>query len=124
MYAAASKLSDYQTFRLQLGKSPYITKMANIIVWAIPGVEILISLLLTFKKTRLTGLYGALFLMTIFTAYIFSMLQFSYYIPCSCGGILSQMDWQTHFWFNLGFVGISIVGIFLESKRLKLIYNL
>jgi uncharacterized membrane protein YphA (DoxX/SURF4 family) len=117
VYAAVSKLLDYETFKLQLGKSPFITQFAGITAWALPVGEILLGLALTYKPTRLVGLYASLFLMTMFTAYIYAMLHYSYYIPCSCGGILSKMDWNTHLWFNVGFVGLSIVGILLQTKK-------
>jgi len=117
VYAAVSKLLDYQTFRVQLGKSPFITNFAPTIAWALPIGEILVGLALAFKPTRLLGLYASLFLMTMFTAYIYTMLHYSYYIPCSCGGILSKMDWNTHFWFNVGFTLLSIIGIILETKK-------
>jgi uncharacterized membrane protein YphA (DoxX/SURF4 family) len=117
VYAAVSKLNDYEIFKVQLSKSPFITDYASIIAWALPIGEILIGMALTFKKTRLLGLYSSLFLMTMFTAYIYIMLHYSYYIPCSCGGILSAMSWKTHLWFNVGFVLLSILGIFAQTKQ-------
>lgn len=114
IYAAISKLFDYQNSQLQLSKSPFITEHASVLVWAVPAMEIFISLLLVFKRTRIVGFYASLFLMTVFTAYIYAMLHYSYYIPCSCGGILSHMDWRTHFWFNVVFVVLSIAGIILS----------
>lgn len=117
MYAAVSKLLEYGTFKLQLSQSPYITQFANEIVWALPAGEIVICALLAFKSTRMLGLYGSLFLMTMFTMYIYTMLSFSYYVPCSCGGILSKMGWTTHFWFNIGFTLLPIAGIILCAKK-------
>ena len=119
MYAAVSKLLDYQTFRVQLSKSPFITQFASVLAWALPVGEILVALALTWKRTRLPGLYASLFLMTMFTAYIWTMLQYSYYLPCSCGGVLSKMGWTAHLWFNIGFVALSIIGIFIQDKQLK-----
>jgi uncharacterized membrane protein YphA (DoxX/SURF4 family) len=117
VYAAVTKLLDYSTFKLQLGKSPFITAFAPTIAWALPIGEILVGLALAFKPTRLLGLYAALFLMTMFSAYIYTMLHYSYYIPCSCGGILSKMGWTTHLWFNIGFTLLSIIGIILETRK-------
>lgn len=116
MYAAFSKLFDYQTFKVQLSRSPFITQFAGITAWTLPIGEILIGLALTFQKTRLLGLYASLFLMTMFTAYIYVMLHFSYYVPCSCGGILSKMDWNTHYWFNMGTVVLTVIGILIKEK--------
>lgn len=119
VYAAVSKLTDYETFKVQLGKSPFITDYASILAWVLPVFEILVGLMLAFKKTRLLGLYASLFLMTMFTAYIYIMLRYSYYVPCSCGGVLSNMSWITHFWFNVLFVLLSLIGILLQLKQIK-----
>jgi hypothetical protein len=111
VYTAVSKLLDYSTFKLQLAKSPFISQLASIVVWALPVGELLAAAALIFKPTRLLGLYASLFLMTMFTAYIWAMLNYSYDIPCSCGGILSKMGWEEHLWFNAAFVIVCIIGI-------------
>lgn len=118
MYAAVSKLLDYDTFRVQLSKSPFITQFAGVLAWALPVGEIIVALALTVKRFRLLGLYASLFLMTMFTAYIWAMLNYSYYVPCSCGGVLSKMGWAQHLWFNIGFIILSIVGIVLQVKHM------
>lgn len=119
VYAATSKLLDYDEFKIQLGKSPFINEFAGVTAWALPIGEILVGVALTFTRTRLLGLYASLFLMTMFSAYIYAMLHYSYYIPCSCGGILSKMGWTTHLWFNIGFVLLSIIGILLQASEYK-----
>lgn len=114
IYAAVSKLRDFSTFQLQLAQSPYITEYAVALSWLVPIGEIILALLLVYKPLRLIGLYGSLFTMALFTAYIYSMLNFSYYVPCSCGGILSSLSWEAHLWFNLGFVVVALAGIFIQ----------
>jgi uncharacterized membrane protein YphA (DoxX/SURF4 family) len=117
VYAALSKLRDYQTFKLQLSKSAFIDQFASVTAWALPIGEIIVGLALFFKHTRLIGLYASLFLMTMFTTYIYAMLNYSYDIPCSCGGILSKMGWTEHLWFNAGFVILAIVGILIKTTK-------
>jgi hypothetical protein len=119
VYAALSKLLDYKTFRLQLGRSPYLTAIADLIAWIIPISELLSALSLAFKRTRLIGLYASLFLMILFSGYIYIMLHYSYYLPCSCGGILSNMSWTQHLIFNLFFTIISLIGIVLTIESRK-----
>lgn len=122
VYAAVSKLLDFGKFRYQLGQSPFITNISGLVVWVIPLAELFISVLLIIKRTRLAGLYASFFLMSLFTGYIWIMLRYSPYVPCSCGGVLSGMSWQQHFVFNLGFTGLALGGILLQtvkpSKRL------
>jgi hypothetical protein len=118
IYAALSKLGSYERFTVQLSKSPFITSFSNMVAWSVPTIEILIALLLTIKKTRLIGLYAAFFLMSLFTAYLLIMLNFSYYIPCSCGGVLEYLSWNQHIAFNGFFVAISAAGAIIQYKNI------
>ena len=114
VYAAFSKVLDFQKFRVQLGQSPLLTAFAGWIAWIIPSVEILISLMLAIASWRLAGLYASFSLMVMFTAYIIAITRFSEYVPCSCGGVLQNMSWNQHLFFNIGFVLIALAGILLH----------
>lgn len=116
IYAAVSKLLDYENFKAQLGRSTLLSRFWNWI-WIVPTVEILIAILLPIPKTRLLGLYGSFSLMTMFTVYIIAILQFSEFIPCSCGGVLQKMSWTEHLWFNVIFILLAFTGIVLESRK-------
>lgn len=118
VYAALSKLWEYDRFRVQLSKSPFITSISTLVAWSIPTIELLIALLLTIKKTRLVGLYASFFLMSLFTAYLMIMLNFSYYIPCSCGGVLEYLSWNQHIAFNAFFIAISAAGAIMQHKNI------
>jgi uncharacterized membrane protein YphA (DoxX/SURF4 family) len=117
IYAGVSKLLDYEMFNYELGKSPFITKYATGLSWALPVIEIIIALALAIKKFRIIALYGSLFLMVMFSLYIWAMMTYSYDLPCSCGGILSKMGWVEHLWFNVAFVILTVVGIFLSVRN-------
>jgi hypothetical protein len=117
IYTALSKLSGYKTFTIQLSKSPFITSYAGSIAWSLPAGEILISLLLVFKRTRLIGLYASFFTMSLFTAYLMIMLKFSYHIPCSCGGVLQNLSWNEHIVFNVFFIIIAGAGALLKANE-------
>ncbi|MDR3716762.1 MAG: hypothetical protein P4L51_28475 [Puia sp.] len=117
IYAALSKLWVFGTFELQLSRSPYITRYAGTVAWALPTGEILVCLALIYPPTRLLGLSGALTLMSLFSLYIYIMLHYSYYTPCSCGGVLSLMGWTTHLYFNLFFVALCITGIVIYPRQ-------
>ena len=118
VYAAASKILDYQQFRIQLGQSPLLTNYAATVVWLIPALEILIAFALAISRFRRTGLWAALFLMCLFTNYIIAITRFSEYIPCSCGGVLSKMSWNQHLAFNIGFVLLAIIALLWPAKPL------
>lgn len=122
VYASVSKLIDYNTFKLQLNKSPFLTSFSNSIAYTLPIVEIIIALLLAIPVMRLIGLYASLFLLTLFTAYLIAMLNFSYYIPCSCGGVLSSLSWQQHIIFNIVFIILSLMGIFIQAHSQRAVH--
>ena len=115
LYAALSKLLEFDKFRYQISQSPFIIRISRFVVWAIPISEILISAALFVRRTRSAGLYSAFFLMLLFTGYIFIMLRYSPYLPCSCGGVLSGMSWKQHFVFNLLFTGLALSGIVIQN---------
>jgi len=114
-YASVSKLLDYDIFKMQLGRSPFISGFAPFIALVLPVIEIIIAALFMLRNMRLLAFYSSLFLLTLFTAYLIAMLRFSYYIPCSCGGVLSVLTWKQHIVFNVAFMLLCIVAIFLSS---------
>jgi len=116
VYAATSKLIDFNTFKIQLDRFPFISSYAKEIAYGIPFIEFCIAGLFFFQKYLLLAFYGSLSLMVIFTTYIVLVLNFSTSIPCSCGGILENMGWMEHLIFNIVFVALAIVGILLETN--------
>ena len=119
IYAAVSKLMDFENFQIQLAQSPLLSAYAGFISYAVIIVEIVIALLLCYKRWRLIGLYASFGLMIAFTVYIYLILNYSDFIPCSCGGILEKLSWENHILFNLVFVIFSIIGIFIYSSNYK-----
>ena len=117
VYAATSKLLEYDLFRAQMSRSPLITKQADTLAWLVPGAEYLTALMLFVPRFRLAGLYASFSLMFAFTAYIAFILGFSPYVPCSCGGILNSMGWTEHLVFNIFFTGLAVTGVVLAGHR-------
>lgn len=116
IYAAVSKLLDFQNFRVQLAQSPLLSAYAQSIAPLVLATELLIVLMLSYKRTRIFGLYSAFFLMTAFTMYIHLILNYSDFIPCSCGGILEKMGWTEHLIFNIFFIILGGIAIALSEE--------
>ncbi len=116
IYAATSKLVAFQTFTVQLAQSPLLSAYAGVIAWLIPGIEIVIAFLLLVPKSRTPALYAAFTLMVMFTAYIFIILHFSDFVPCSCGGVLEKLSWTQHLIFNVVFILLAVFAIFLTGN--------
>lgn len=120
VYTATSKLVDLTEFKRQLANQTFSESIAAILLFFVPISELVAALLLLFSKTRFAGLLLSFFLMLFFTGYI-ALVLLGYYdqVPCSCGGVLKQLGWQAHFWFNLFFLGISGLGVILERRLIR-----
>jgi hypothetical protein len=121
IYAGLTKLIDGHKFYDNINNSPILGGIiiASIASWAIPMAELIAAFLIAWPKTRLKGMYAALGLLAIFTAYITGILFFSPYIPCSCGGIIALLSWEQHLIFNIGCLIMSIIGIVLLRIKFK-----
>lgn len=117
VYAAVSKILDHHDFVIKLGQSPLLSVYAQQVAIGIPAAELIIVLMLCFPRSRLTALWASFCLMVAFTAYIFIILNYSTYVPCSCGGILQDLGWSEHLIFNIAFIVLALVAILLDDKK-------
>ncbi|SDF61562.1 MauE/DoxX family redox-associated membrane protein [Chitinophaga filiformis] len=120
VYAAISKLLDYEKFVKSINLQPFDDRWTPLLVWGLPTIELAAAGLLMFSATRVYGFLLSLVLMVSFTIYIKLVLS-NYYgsVPCACGGIIRKMDWQEHLWFNLYFVFIGLAGLILMWSNRK-----
>lgn len=119
VYAALSKVQDFEKFKVELGKSPVLNTFSSHIAIIVPSVELLVAVLLVIKKSQYVALYISFTLMVIFSTYIVVILKFSSYIPCSCGGVLENMTWVQHLFFNIGFVMLGTIAILIYPLNIK-----
>ncbi|MCT2561821.1 MauE/DoxX family redox-associated membrane protein [Chryseobacterium herbae] len=118
-YAASSKVFDFENFQVQLAQSPLLSAYAGAISYAVIIVELIIVLLLCIKSTRLTGLYLSLGIMISFTVYIYLILNYSDFVPCSCGGILEKLGWTEHMIFNIVCVLMAFSAVCIVERQEK-----
>ena len=111
-YAALSKILDFENFQVQLGQSPLLTAFAGPVSYSVPIAELLLAVLLFIESTRTVALFCSYSLMCMFTAYIYIILNWSAFIPCSCGGILERLGWTEHLVFNVAFIILGITALF------------
>lgn len=116
-YAALNKLLDFENFRVQLAQSPLLSAYAGFVSWGIIVIELIVSLILFIPRYRIIGLYCSFVLMVMFSVYIYIILNYSPYIPCSCGGILEKMNWKEHLVFNIFFVILGVITIMIVPEK-------
>jgi len=117
VYTAISKLFTVHSFQKVLAASPLLSNHAPLFTWSLPLVELVVAILLYNASTVRLGLYLSLALMTAFTIYIAYMLAYTPKLPCSCGGVLKFMTWEQHLVFNIFFILLAIIGIWLYRKQ-------
>lgn len=116
VYAAISKALTFETFQAQLAQSPIVSPWTGVISYGLIFIEIFVSVLLILPKYRRLGLFFSIILISSMTFYIFMVLKFSPYIPCSCGGILEKMNWSQHLIFNCVILIVSFLSYLMVSS--------
>lgn len=116
VYAAMSKLLDFENFQVQLGQSPLLSAYAGWVSYIVPLIELVVAVFLAVNRWRFLGLLASLMLMVMFSSYIFIVLHYTSFVPCSCGGILEKMSWNQHLVFNLFFVLLALLALAFYSS--------
>jgi putative oxidoreductase len=126
LYTGLFKLVNNADFRTTLLHHHLLWRYAGLISIVIPTVELLIAsaLLLPFYTQatllRKWGLRTGTALMAVFSIYVAGMLIFSRHdLPCSCGGIIQQMNWHQHLYFNIAVTALGILAIILHKNELR-----
>lgn len=115
-YAVYIKLKDYEAAKKEMYDQVFSTGVADFLTWFIPVIELLIILLLVLKPTRLLGFWATLGILGSFSIYIIlAMNDMFHRKPCECAGILNgaHFGWQVS--FNLLFMILALLGIWLEK---------
>lgn len=115
-YTAVSKILDYDRFKVQVGQSPLLTGLESYVPAGVIFIEVLVAVLLVLPRLRRIGLFVFLTMMVMFTTYVVALLKFSPYLPCSCGGVLELLSWREHLIFNVVFIGLAMISIYIESQ--------
>lgn len=119
-YTAVTKLLDMEEFRRQLANQTLPRWSVGPLFWLIPISELLVSILLVNSATRKIGFYGSAILMLVFTGYIgLVLLNVFGRVPCSCSNLIRNMGFTAHFFFNLFFLTLSVVGIYMSNTQRK-----
>lgn len=117
VYTGINKFLAIDSLKFVLKEYPLIGSVPDLIAWGLPITELFVAILLFIPRTRLTGLYSSLILLTGFTLYLGYMLLFTSKLPCTCGGMLQKLTWPQHFIFNIFFILLTATGIWLFKKR-------
>jgi len=117
-YTALAKLMHLAEFEKQLRNQVLPDWSKGVLTGLIPGSELLLCIALAIPATRLVGFYGSALLMALFTGYT-GLVVIGYFdrTPCSCGGVLRSMSFEVHLAFNLFFLALSLLGIYMFHSK-------
>ncbi|RIW13108.1 hypothetical protein D0X99_16995 [Algoriphagus lacus] len=117
VYTGIEKFIRFEESRNSFHNQVFPSWLAEILSYSVPGVELLLALLLLFSKTRWWGYLGSILLLSVFTTYVGLIWVGAFpRVPCNCAGIIESLGWAEHFWMNLGLIGTSIYGLWIEGK--------
>lgn len=117
LYTAWSKLKESEQFRYTLSQSQLLSPFVDVIAWLLPVTELALAVLLFIPAARLIGLLASSLLLVALTLYLTYMVLYDPNLPCSCGGVLAEMTWKQHIFFNLLLLLLSIIGLRLYKKE-------
>lgn len=121
VYAASSKLMDFNLYKAQMYRQYLPTFLKDNLVYFLPPLELGVAIALSFESLAKAALYSSFIMLSAFTLYIALVLtKFMGKVPCSCGGIISHMGWTVHLFFNLFFMLINACGIFIFLRERRL----
>ncbi|MGJ1315785.1 MauE/DoxX family redox-associated membrane protein, partial [Sphingobacterium multivorum] len=101
IFVAYNKIKGFEQNMEGMLRQPIPRSFAIFLAYAVPSSELIASLLIGYKRTRLLGLGFSALLMIVFTIYVgLAILHvWSDKLPCSCGLVI-QIGWKEHFVFN------------------------
>lgn len=117
LYTAFSKLIVYDVYVRDLQRQRWISEYAEPLSIILPIVEFALSALLFFPRIKLWGLYGSLGFMIVLTTYVSALVFTQEDLPCSCGGLIRDLTWKEHFFFNIFCTTLPVVGIYLFNRK-------
>lgn len=117
VYTATNKLMTISSFTSSLGRFPFLSNYASFLAIGVPVVEFFIAIVLIIPRFLKYGLWGALILIVVFTIYLSYAILKGDNLPCSCGGVISQMSWEQHLYFNLSVIAIIVFGIVIKRNQ-------
>ena len=114
---SVDKILNFAIFKTGILAQPFSNHLGYILIYILPLAEVITAITLITEKFRKIGLLLSTTLMFAFTCYIAVALLGAWEkLPCSCGSVINGMNWKQHFFFNLFFLCLSLVGLYLWYK--------
>lgn len=115
-YTSIEKILFWQESYRAFLNQPFPYPWGIVLAYAVPGLEFLLVVLLLFPATRWWGFLGSALLLNSFTVYV-GMVWIGVFpqTPCNCAGLINLLNWKGHLILNLGFLSLSVLGLWASK---------
>lgn len=105
-YSAVGKLVAMESFETLVKNIPLLGEgtTALIMAYVIPFAELIVALLISFPRTRFSGLLAAASVLLLFTSFIVYILFLNPDTSCSCIKTVSILTPEQQLYLNGGFI--------------------
>ena len=124
-YAFFIKIQNFENFVKKLFQSELIANnLVSLVSYTVPSIEIIIAMCLLFSIKRKVFLYISMFVLIVFTSYLFTLNEYSLFNGCSCGGVFENISYTQHTIINLVFIFFNLLAILTIHSKTKVIGEL
>lgn len=109
-HIAVTKISHPAATRFEIGLTPQLFPYAGSLTWILPVIEMIVALLLIFKRFRVMGFWALMLLSTVYTILMFTLTPD---MPHFRGGFLHQLSFNSHLSINISIFLLSLTGVLI-----------
>lgn len=112
------QLTNFGSFKLGMTYHSFPDWIGETLAYGIPLLEALVIALLVSPKTNYYGMWLSSLILFGFTTYIgLELMTDLVTFGCYCSKLIADKSWEWHFWFNLTFLFLSYIGIYLTKLQ-------
>lgn len=117
IYSSIDKLLHTDSFSASLAQSLFIPQQwKTAVLWGTILMELVVPLLFIFRNSREVGFLLSFGIFMLFSGYVFLMMNYSPFLPCSCGGFMERLSWPQHLFLNIVLTIVALLGFLNEEK--------
>ncbi|NGF55398.1 hypothetical protein G5B00_02635 [Parapedobacter sp. SGR-10] len=119
LYTATKKVMDIEAFSAHLELLPYVGKtVAYMLTALVVLLEYGLAILILYRYRELWVYSLLLVLMMVYTSYIYYIMNYAPFLPCSCQGAFKNLSWDMHYVVN-GIVAVASIMLWKLAKQQK-----
>lgn len=116
--SALDKILNFPSFKEGLLKQPFPDGIGTALAYGLPTMELVIGILLATQRFMSIAFGISILLLAMYSNYVgMAIFLGAKSYLCKCSLLIEKLDWSDQLYFNLVFLGISIVGYYLQKKQ-------